>query len=68
MRKYFFIFTLFTTLFSCDNKQENQIDLSAVEVEFSIDRFDVDFYTSTESSLEQTKTMYPFFFSKNEPK
>ncbi len=67
MRKYFFIFTLFTILFSCDNKQEKQIDVSAVEVEFSIDRFDVDFYTSTESSLKQTKAKYPFFFSKNEP-
>lgn len=67
MRKYIFIFTLFTILFSCDIKQDNQIDVSAVEVEFSIDRFDVEFYTSTESSLEQTKKRYPFFFSKNEP-
>ncbi len=67
MRKYFFIFSLFTILFSCNNKQENQIDLSAIKVNFSIDRFDVDFYTTKADSLFKTKAKYPFFFSKNEP-
>ncbi|WKD85022.1 hypothetical protein KCTC32516_00360 [Polaribacter huanghezhanensis] len=67
MRKYFFIFSLFTILFSCDNKQENQIDVSAIEVNFSINRFDIDFYTTKVDSLFKTKAKYPFFFSKNEP-
>ena len=65
MRKYFFIFTLFTFLFSCNNNQENKIDVSAIEVDFSIDRFDVDFYTTKEDSLFKTKEKYPLFFPKH---
>tara|TARA_R110001592_G_scaffold119736_2_gene323117 strand:+ start:538 stop:1494 length:957 start_codon:yes stop_codon:yes gene_type:complete len=67
MRKYFFIFTLFTFLFSCNNNQENKIDVSAIEVDFSIDRFDVDFYTTKEDSLFKTKEKYPLFFPKETP-
>ena len=55
MRKYFFIFSLITILFSCNSKQENQVDVSAIKVDFSIDRFDVDFYATTENSLFKTK-------------
>jgi gliding motility-associated lipoprotein GldB len=62
MRKYFFIFSLFTILFSCETKQENQIDVSAIKVGFSVDRFDVDFYTTKEESLFETKEKYPLFF------
>jgi gliding motility-associated lipoprotein GldB len=67
MRKYFFIFSLSTILFSCDNKQENQIDVSAIKINFSIDRFDIDFYTTKVDSLFKTKEKYPLFFPKNTP-
>jgi gliding motility-associated lipoprotein GldB len=67
MRKYFFIFSLITILFSCNSKQENQVDVSAIKVDFSIDRFDVDFYATTENSLFKTKEKYPLFFPKNTP-
>lgn len=65
MRKFFFIFSLFTFLFSCETKQENQIDVSAIKIDFSIDRFDVDFYTTEEDSLFKTKEKYPLFFPVN---
>ena len=67
MRKCFFIFSLFTILFSCDQKQENQIDVSAVNINFTIDRFDIDFYTTKEESLSKTKEKYPLFFPENTP-
>ena len=67
MRKYFSIFILFVILFSCDSKQEKQIDVSAIEINFSIERFDVDFYTTKEDSLFKTKEKYPLFFPKNIP-
>ena len=67
MRKYFFIFTLFTILFSCTNKPNKQIDVSAIEVQFSVDRFDIDFYTTKVDSLYITKEKYPLFFPTNTP-
>ena len=67
MAKHISLILLLLTLFSCGSKQENLIDVSNVSVDFSIDRFDVDFYTTTENTLNQTKEKYPFFFSKKEP-
>ena len=67
MRKYFFIFTLLSILFSCNSKDDNQVDVSEIKVAFTIDRFDVDFYTTDESSLLKTKEKYPLFFPKSTP-
>ena len=67
MRKYFLILTLFSILFSCKSNKENQIDVSAIEVNFFVDRFDIDFYTTKEESLFKTKEKYPLFFPKSTP-
>ena len=67
MRKYFFIFTLLSILFSCNTKDKNWVDVSTIKVDFTIDRFDVDFYTTKESLLLETKEKYPLFFSKSTP-
>ena len=67
MRKYFFIFTLLFIMLSCDSKDKNLVDVSAVKVEFTIDRFDIDFYSTKEEMLLETKEKYPLFFPKNTP-
>ena len=67
MAKHISIILLLLTIFSCGTKQENLIDLSNIAVDFSIDRFDIDFYTSTENTLDKTIEKYPFFFTGNEP-
>ena len=67
MAKHICIILLLFTMISCSTKQENLIDVSNINIDFSIDRFDVDFYTTTENTLNQTKEKYPFFFSTNEP-
>ena len=67
MAKHISIILLLLTVISCGTKQENLIDVSKINVDFSIDRFDIDFYSTTENSLNQTKEKYPFFFSTNEP-
>ena len=66
MTKHISLILLLLTAFSCNSKQENLIDVSKVSVDFSIERFDVDFYTSTSQTLSKTKEEYPFFFSKND--
>jgi len=67
MAKHISIILLLLTVFSCGPKQEDSIDVREINVDFSIDRFDVDFYTATENTLGKTKEKYPFFFSGNEP-
>ena len=67
MRKPIFIFSLFLFLFSCNSKQDNLIDTSTVTIDFSIDRFDVDFYTTNENSLSDVKEKYPLFFPEDTP-
>jgi len=67
MRKHFFIFSLFILLFSCNSEQKKIIDVSAIEANFSIDRFDVDFYTAKENSLVSVKEKYPLFFPIGTP-
>ncbi len=67
MAKYFSVILLLLTMFSCTSGQENLIDVREIIVDFSLDRFDVDFYSTTEKTLEQTKGKYPFFFSANDP-
>lgn len=54
-------------MLSCDSKDKNLVDVSAVKVEFTIDRFDVDFYSTKEDMLLETKEKYPLFFPKNTP-
>ncbi len=67
MAKHISIILLLLMMASCSSKQENFIDVGKIDVDFSIDRFDIDFYESTESSLDETKNKYPFFFSNNQP-
>jgi len=67
MRKHFFIFSFFILLFSCNSEQKSLVDVSTIEVNFSIDRFDVDFYTAKENSLTRVKEKYPLFFPKDTP-
>ena len=64
MHKNILIILLLLTLVSCGDKNENLVDVSNISVNFSIDRFDVDIYSSTKETLGLTQEKYPFFFSK----
>jgi gliding motility-associated lipoprotein GldB len=48
--------------FSCSDKNLNQIDVSAVNIDFAVKRYDVDFYTSTPENLPKLKQKYPYLF------
>lgn len=64
MRKLFFIFLFSITIISCDKNEKSVVDVSHIQVDFSIERFDQDFYTSTEKDLSRLKEKYPLFFPK----
>ena len=48
--------------FSCSDKNNAKIDVSTIDVHFSIKRYDVDFYTSTKETLPSVKAKYPYLF------
>lgn len=67
MRYYFLFLILSIFLFSCEKEPKNIVDVSGVEVDFTVKRFDVDFYRSGEENLEGLKKEYPDLFPQNTP-
>ena len=67
MRHYFLFFLLSLTLISCQDEPKNIIDVSKVDVDFSVRRFDIDFYQSDVVNLTTLKKEYPDLFPENTP-
>ncbi|WP_299012685.1 gliding motility lipoprotein GldB [uncultured Polaribacter sp.] len=63
--KFFIGFLLVLCCFYSCSKQNNQnIDVSKVDVNFKVNRFDIDFYTTEAKDLQQLKNKYAVFFPK----
>ncbi len=58
---YTFIFT------SCKNEKKLDISVSHIQIDITVNRFDVDFYATTEKTLPKTKKKYPLLFPINTP-
>ena len=64
MRFFFSGFIVLCLVFSCSPKNTSQIDVSDIKVDFSIDRYEVDFYNASPKSLKKLKEKYPYLFPK----
>lgn len=62
MRFFFKGLIVLCVFFSCSDKNINTIDVSDINVDFSIKRFDLEFYNATENSLPKVKEEYPYLF------
>lgn len=62
MRFYLLILILFLTFTNCSKKDALDVDISNIDVNFSVERFEVAFYTSKSEDLKQLKEKYPLFF------
>ncbi len=61
--RFFFAFLMVLLLFfSCSDKNENKVDVSMINVDFSVKRYDVDFYNATKETLPKVKEKYPYLF------
>lgn len=67
MRHYYLFCLLSITLFSCSPEPKNIVDVSGVDVDFTVKRFEMDFYQSNGENLEQLKAEYPVLFPVNTP-
>lgn len=64
MRFFFTLLMVLCLFFSCSDKNLNQIDVSKINVDFSVKRYDVDFYNATPKNLPTLKLKYPYLFPK----
>jgi gliding motility-associated lipoprotein GldB len=47
---------------SCDTDKIEKIDISNIDVNFLVKRFDMDYYTSKNGNFDTLKSAYPYFF------
>ena len=64
MRYFITVLILLFSFLSCNTNKKDTLDVSNIKVDFTLNRFDVDFYNSTEESLPKLKKKYPFLFPK----
>lgn len=62
MKKYFFLLFVFLFLMSCKKESKQEVDVSAIPVSFTVERFDQKFYASEPQDLPKLKSEYPFLF------
>ncbi len=63
MAKVLRFFGVAVLFISCNNVSQSKIDVSDVEVNVTVDRFEEKFYTSTEEDLPRLKEDYTFMFA-----
>lgn len=64
MRFLLVILGVFCCFSSCKKSTNNNIDVSNITVDVSIDRYEKDFYNATAATLPKVKAKYPFLFPK----
>ena len=62
MRVFLSIFIIAFVFTSCKNEEKALINVSTIKVDFSVERFDVDFYTATQQTFPALKNKYPLLF------
>lgn len=65
MRFFFRVLIVLGLIFSCSDKKNNQIDVSNINIDFSLERFEIDFYNTNEEKLPDVKKKYPYLFPKS---
>lgn len=67
MKKSILIFSLIISLVSCAEKDNHQVDVSAITAKVNVLRFEKAFFTAKPSELPQLKKQYPLFFNPATP-
>ncbi|WP_369048431.1 gliding motility lipoprotein GldB [Tenacibaculum sp. UWU-22] len=62
MQKYLFLIFIVAQLMSCKKSLKKDIDVSAIPVQITMQRFETDFYTASKKDLPKLKKKYPLLF------
>lgn len=65
MRFVVIVFLILFSILSCSEKNSNKVDVSGIEVNLSIKRYEVDFYNTSKEKLPKVKNKYPYLFPKS---
>ena len=65
MQKYISVILLLLLFNSCKNSNKNLIDVSHVKVDYTLDRFDIEFYTATTDNLKNVQQKFELFMPNN---
>ncbi len=61
------IFLFLVSFVACSEKKSNKIDVSNIDVETNIIRFDQKFYSTTPEKLADLKAKFPYLFPQSNP-
>ena len=67
MKKITTILLVLISLYSCENEDKIEKEISKIDVEFTVERFDKVFAEANPNNLIQLKETFPFLFSKRIP-
>jgi gliding motility-associated lipoprotein GldB len=65
MRFFIIVFLILLTLTSCSSNNNEVVDVSGIDVEFLVNRYEVDFYRANQGSLPLLKNKYPYLFPRS---
>jgi gliding motility-associated lipoprotein GldB len=65
MRFFIVVFLILLSFLSCKSDHIKDVDVSNINVNFSINRYDVDFYENFKGDLPILKNKYPYLFPKS---
>ncbi|MGJ8592016.1 MAG: gliding motility lipoprotein GldB [Aquaticitalea sp.] len=67
MKKISVALLLLMIFFSCKNENKEEIEISKIDADFKVERFDMAFANTTVEDLPRLKETFPFFFSERVP-
>jgi gliding motility-associated lipoprotein GldB len=67
MRRFFVLIAFLVILLGCTHNNKEKIDISAIDVNVDVERFEEKFYTSNEVTLTLLKQEFPFLFPEQTP-
>ena len=67
MKKLISVAFILFAVISCKQDKSHAIDVSNIEVSVIVNRFEQQFYTSNEGTLQEVKNKYPYLFPVNNP-
>ncbi|ARV16364.1 gliding motility lipoprotein GldB [Polaribacter sp. SA4-12] len=65
MRFFIVVFLILLSFLSCKSDNKEVTDVSHIDVNFSIKRYEVDFYKGPKENLPSLKNKYPYLFPKS---
>ncbi|MCB0473440.1 MAG: gliding motility lipoprotein GldB, partial [Flavobacteriaceae bacterium] len=67
MSRYFYFLLLAILFFSCTKENKQDVDVSGIDVNFNVERFDQAYYTSKSEQLPALKEKFPYLFPVQTP-